>query len=173
VTKYLRIHTKYCPWESRITWKHTVCFLFKNEKHRKIIQKGQIPAVSNMFFDATCCMFQMCLACWRHSVKHADLILMPHFCYNVYNKSSSDLFQMHETPWDLSLLFYPYFRSFYHTCLCKIFLLLRHMKFALGSTDSTFKHFFLVKFFVCLKIKWCNTTETIWNYTNYDPKWQI
>lgn len=36
---YLRIHTKYHPRESGIPWKHIVCFLFKNEKRCKVIQK--------------------------------------------------------------------------------------------------------------------------------------
>lgn len=73
VMTYLRIHTKYHPRETRIPWKHIVCFFFWKWKALQSNPKSQIPIVPNLIFDVTCCMLQICLAGHIQSLKYIIL----------------------------------------------------------------------------------------------------
>lgn len=82
-------------------------FPFWKWKRLQSNPKSQIPIVSNLFFSATCCMVQICLAAidshWN--ITYLLPTMMSLFCYNLYNKGSSLLFQLNETMWHLPLLF--------------------------------------------------------------------
>lgn len=100
VMTYLRIHTKYHPKKVWIPWKQA----FGKWKAPQSYPKSQSPSpvVSNLFFDATCCKLQMCLACLEILTEiqtSSHDVSFFFFCYNVYNKGSSLLFQLHETMW--------------------------------------------------------------------------
>lgn len=80
-------------------------FLLQKWKALQSNPKSQIPIVPNLIFDAMCCMLQICLGGYRHSLKYIHLTTMSLFHYNLYNKSFSLLFQLNETMWHLPLLF--------------------------------------------------------------------
>lgn len=98
VMTHLRVHTKCHPKEAGIPWKQTFILQKKKKKKSCRVIQSQSPIASNLFFDTICYKHQQV-----YSLKYIPLTIMSPFCYSIYNKGSSLLFQLHETMGQLSL----------------------------------------------------------------------